>query len=398
MKKQLITTLTALIIASSQALPAAQSVTAPLPETAITASAVNYAPAKVTGVKASKTGYTSTVLSWKKVSNAKGYRVYMYDPNVGKYRKMTTINKNSTTSYTVVQIEPGKTHKFKVRAYRKVGGKTYWGTSSAALSVTTKSYAPAKVTGLKANANSQTAGTLTWKKIAGATGYRVYVYNTSTKKYTKVTTLSGNTKTSCKVTGLKAGTSYKYKVRAYRKADGRTYWGTSSAAVTLTTKQDALYAAYESILRGDSTAQQRELIRQDLIAYVLEQEPSFILDESLYAYADANGNPTHNVDIATAWGNSGFDFGAIADVEMSLYHMNILGNAPKDLSLPSQDECVKRVQKLFRGRVDGTIENYREGLRSIERFNISLEYSYHSCVEDNTGLILPCYCLNMLVV
>lgn len=235
MNKQLITTLTALIIASSQVLPAAQSVTAPLPETAITASAVDNTPAKVTGVKASKTGYTTTVLSWKKVSNAKGYRVYMYDPNVGKYRKMTTINKNSTTSYTVVQIEPGKTHKFKVRAYRKVGGKTYWGTPSAVLSVTTKSYAPAKVTGVKAELLGSRGGQLTWKKVSNASGYRIYLYNPTTKKYEKRTTIPGGSKTVCTFKGLTIDTEYKFKVRAYRKADGRTYWGTSSAAVKLKT-------------------------------------------------------------------------------------------------------------------------------------------------------------------
>lgn len=396
MKKTLVSTITALAIIATQALPmTAISTPDIIADTVITTSAANYAPAKVTGVKASKS-YTTITLSWTKVSKAKGYRVYIYDTATKKYKKITTISKSGTTSYKVTGLTADTAYKFKVRAYRKVSGKTYWGKSSAAVSATTKSYAPVRVTNLTAKATSQTAGALTWKKIANATGYRVYVYNTATKKYVKVSTITSN-KNTYNLTGLKAGTSYKYKVRAYRKVSGKNYWGTSSAAVTLTTKQDALYAAYEAILRGDSTAQQRELIRQDLIAYVLEQEPSFILDESLYAYADANGNPTENLDKAVYWGNSGFEVGADTDLEMSYYHMNILGDVSNGLSIMSQDECVKSTKERFKEHIDSTIKCYREGLRRIESFNIVLLYTYHSSVELNTGLILPSYGATMVL-
>lgn len=63
---------------------------------------------------------------------------------------------------------------------------------------------------------------LTWKKIADADGYIVYRYNSSTKKYKKIATLSAS-KTSYtvkKVNGskgaaLKAGTNYTFKVCSY---------------------------------------------------------------------------------------------------------------------------------------------------------------------------------------
>lgn len=92
---------------------------------------------------------------------------------------------------------------------------------------------PKKVTGVKAAASSKTTAKLTWKKVANASGYRIYLYNTSTKKYKRIKTFSSNAKLSYKLTGLKAGKTYKYKVRAYKKVNGVMYWGTSSAAATL---------------------------------------------------------------------------------------------------------------------------------------------------------------------
>ena len=196
MKKAIITTLAILTMATSQAVPMADTFTASLTDTAITASAADYVPAQVKGLTY-KRSYTTATISWDKVSGAKGYRVYVYNTATKKYKRVTTISKNSTTSYQIKGLKAGTTYKYKVRAYKKVNGKTYWG-KSGAISVTTKSYAPRQVTGVTAQAKAKTSVTLNWTKIANAKGYRVYVYNTATKKYTKVTTLSGCDKTSYK--------------------------------------------------------------------------------------------------------------------------------------------------------------------------------------------------------
>ncbi len=398
MKKLITTALAIATIATTQLVPVADNGVFDTVSTAISVSAADYTPARVSNVKGKHITYNSATLMWDKVDNAKGYRIYVYDTAKKKYVKVTTITKNTTTSYKLTGLTAGTTYKYKVRAYRKVKGKNYWGKSSFALKLPTMSYAPAKVTGVKATANSKTAGTLTWKKIADAKGYRIYVYNTKTKKYVKVTTITDNSTTKYKITGLSAGTSYKYKVRAYKKVNGKTYWGKTSTAVTLTTKQDAnatnLYNAYAAILRGDSTKAQRELIRQDLIAYTLKQEPSLILDETLYAFTDANGNPTDNWDNAVAFGNCGFDVGEMTDMEMSYWYMQ----GDTRINVPSRDECVKQVQRHFKEHIDDDISNYRKGLYSGNHFNIVLTYSYNSVVYDNCGLILPNYTMDFLYI
>lgn len=84
--------------------------------------------------------------------------------------------------------------------------------------------APEKVTGIKAKAASSYV-TLSWNEDEAATGYRIYKYNPSNKKYEKVKDVHS---TSYKVTGLKAGTSYSFKIRAYNKTEYGTFWGTLS--------------------------------------------------------------------------------------------------------------------------------------------------------------------------
>ncbi len=81
---------------------------------------------------------------------------------------------------------------------------------------------------------SQTTDTVTvkWSKITGVDAYRVYKYNSKTKKYDKVTDVKG---TSVKIKGLKPGTVYNFKVRGYKK-DEETIGGVHSDEIITATK------------------------------------------------------------------------------------------------------------------------------------------------------------------
>lgn len=75
--------------------------------------------------------------------------------------------------------------------------------------------------------------TLTWDELPEATGYRVYRYNTSTKKYKALKTTWDTTYTD---TSLKAGTRYYYVVKSYTKVNGEYCWSTASK-VAINTKR-----------------------------------------------------------------------------------------------------------------------------------------------------------------
>lgn len=90
---------------------------------------------------------------------------------------------------------------------------------------------PAVVTGIKAKANT-TAVKLTWNKAGGATGYRVYRYDTKNKKWVKVK--SSTKETSYTIKSLKAGTAYTFAVKPYYKKGDTVIWGKYTQFATAT--------------------------------------------------------------------------------------------------------------------------------------------------------------------
>ena len=77
---------------------------------------------------------------------------------------------------------------------------------------------------------------ITWKEVKNADGYRIYVYDSKTEKYKTVATVK-NGKTTYTVTELKAGTTYKFAVKAYVKDGDTTIWSSQYTAVKVTTKK-----------------------------------------------------------------------------------------------------------------------------------------------------------------
>lgn len=74
---------------------------------------------------------------------------------------------------------------------------------------------------------------LTWKKVDSATGYRVFVYNSKTKKYEKY---ADTKRTAINVKKLESGTKYKFRVKAYTVLGGNTYYADSYKGITAVTK------------------------------------------------------------------------------------------------------------------------------------------------------------------
>lgn len=74
-------------------------------------------------IKSLQKGKQKVVISWKKVSNATGYEIYMSSKKKSGFKKIGTVKKASTVSYTKTRLKSKKSYYFKVRTYRTVGGK-----------------------------------------------------------------------------------------------------------------------------------------------------------------------------------------------------------------------------------------------------------------------------------
>ena len=57
---------------------------------------------------------------------------------------------------------------------------------------------------------------LTWSGVDGATGYRIYRSTNKTSGFTKIKSITSNSKVTYTNSGISCGTTYYYKVRAYR--------------------------------------------------------------------------------------------------------------------------------------------------------------------------------------
>lgn len=71
-----------------------------------------------------RTKGTKTKLTWSKVLKSKGYEVYVRFPGKRKYEKVLT-EAADVKSVTHRGLTKGKTYRYKVRAYTKIGGKKY---------------------------------------------------------------------------------------------------------------------------------------------------------------------------------------------------------------------------------------------------------------------------------
>lgn len=78
--------------------------------------------------------------------------------------------------------------------------------------------------------------TVSWKKVSGAAGYRLYRYNKTKKTYAFICETS---KTSFTVKNLKAGASRSFSVRPFALVDGERLYGAMSEPVLLSTRPQA---------------------------------------------------------------------------------------------------------------------------------------------------------------
>lgn len=78
---------------------------------------VKMVPAKTAVKSISNKNRGKLTLSWKKVSEAKGYEIYRKIGKTGKYKKIKTITKNSTVKYTNTKLKKGTAYYYRVRSY-----------------------------------------------------------------------------------------------------------------------------------------------------------------------------------------------------------------------------------------------------------------------------------------
>ncbi len=180
---------------------------------------------KVATLTAASTAYNKIKLTWSGVDGATGYRIYRSTSKTSGFKKIKSITSNSKVTYTNSGIACGTTYYYKVRAYRLIDGIYYFGDYSNVIS---KKPVPAAPGGVKVAKVSSKKVSISWNKVTGASGYRIYRSTSKTGGFSKIKTLTSGSKVTYKKT-VSRKVKYYYKVRAYTTVNGKKVWGAYSA-------------------------------------------------------------------------------------------------------------------------------------------------------------------------
>ena len=180
---------------------------------------------KIEGLSLKEKTATSLEISWDKVNNASGYKVYKYNTKTKKYALLATIHNNKKTTYKDDKLISATNYYYKVAAYKEVDGKDYVGPTTKSLKATTKPLQP--VVKLSSTSKGKVKLTYTTKVSKKTDGYKIYM---STSKNGVYKLLKDTEKTTYNKTGLKSKKGYYFKVRAYRAVDGKNVYSSYSTA------------------------------------------------------------------------------------------------------------------------------------------------------------------------
>ena len=164
------------------------------------------------------------VVSWDKDADAAGYEFKVN----GKAKEFKETETGFTYEDTAVKI--GTTYKYEVTPYVEYEGEKVYGMTFKTSVVPKVKLKKASIKKLKASSKSFK---VKWKKVSGASGYKV---SYKLGKKTKNKTVKSGKKVSLKVKKLTSGKTYTVKVRAWKKVNGKKYYGKWSKAKKVTVK------------------------------------------------------------------------------------------------------------------------------------------------------------------
>ena len=161
-------------------------------------------------------------ISWNKIAGVYGYRLY-YKTSSGGWKRFKD---TTATSFTDSGVSPNRTETYTIRCIDK-NGNTVSGFYSMGWS---KKYTPVAPT-ITRLSNTSKGVSVTWNKIAGVYGYRLY------RKYDggSWTRVKDTTSTSFTDSGAKKGKKVTYTVRCIDRK-GKTVSGFNSKGWSITRK------------------------------------------------------------------------------------------------------------------------------------------------------------------
>lgn len=202
-------------------------------------------PTVASGVAISGSTARTISFSWEPNSSATGYIIYRKKGS-GSYVYLTS---TTETSYTDTSLASGSNYRYKLLAYADTEQHPSLDYSNEVKTSTL----PAQLT-VKGKAGFGKLR-LSWTATTGANGY--YIYQLINGEYKLIDTLEGKSNVSKVYENMKVGTSYYYKVSAYKNTFQQTFIGEASIQTTIkpvktkkTTTTPSYYASKKALLNS----------------------------------------------------------------------------------------------------------------------------------------------------
>lgn len=170
-------------------------------------------------VKCNKTDATTVKLTWNSISKGAEYKIYRSMSENGQYSVIST---TKDTQYVDSGLDKNSKYYYKICATYNTGSTDIDGIESAIVvgNLNGKSDAP-KIKSVGSWGSNTIK--VTWKKVSGAVGYRIYRKTSANGKFKILTTVKNvSSYIDKKAVG---GKTYFYTVQAYTKDGSKTVWG-----------------------------------------------------------------------------------------------------------------------------------------------------------------------------
>ncbi len=220
-----------------------------------------YVEEQVAAVKiiATATGDTKAeeiTVKWEKSSDYEITYYNVFRSTTGETGTFDYIGKSTSKSYVDRKATVNKTYYYKVRGYREYDGETYRTDASEAAEAKIKpiTASAVKATPMYSTTNYANKGLkIMWTSPnIKVDGYQVYRSTKKNGTYKKVKTTKSTTY-SWTNTGLKVGKKYYYKVRGYKKVNGKTVYTKFSSK------------GYRYVLKGTDASIASKIVRSDAV-------------------------------------------------------------------------------------------------------------------------------------
>ncbi len=190
--------------------------------------AVSFIPTDMKGFSLGGRASNALRLNWTKNTSAEGYIIEQYKN--GAWTQIAKIADGTTNFYRATGLTPSTEYKFRMKAYVTDGTKTLYSDYTSTISTYT---GPSAMSGFKFGGRASNAIRLNWTKNTSADGYIIEQYKDG--QWVRVAKITNNATTTYKISGLKASTTYKFRMKAYNMVGSVGYHGGYTGTVSATT-------------------------------------------------------------------------------------------------------------------------------------------------------------------